>query len=66
MPLRRSNAALEWQAGIEWWRSRDIEVACPLEGLVRSVASPEETPADRRFTSKTHATSAYSLTLALN
>ena len=31
------NAALEWQAGSLRWRSRELMVACPLEGLVRSV-----------------------------
>jgi hypothetical protein len=30
-----SNAAPEWQAGRLGWRSRDLVVACPLEGLVR-------------------------------
>jgi hypothetical protein len=29
-----SNAALEWQAGGLGFRSRVLEVACPLEGLV--------------------------------
>jgi hypothetical protein len=30
-----SNAAPEWQALSMRWRSREIVVACPLEGLVR-------------------------------
>ena len=29
------NAAPEWQARSLGWRSRELEVACPLEGLVR-------------------------------
>jgi hypothetical protein len=33
--LSASNAALEWQAGRLGWRSWDLMVACPLEGLVR-------------------------------
>jgi hypothetical protein len=30
-----SNAAPEWQAGSLRWRSGELLVACPLEGLVR-------------------------------
>jgi hypothetical protein len=33
--LRRSNAALEWQAETNGWRSLNLQVACPLKGLVR-------------------------------
>ena len=34
--LRHSpNAAPEWQAGRLGWRSKELVVACPLEGLVR-------------------------------
>jgi hypothetical protein len=33
-----SNAAPEWQAKSMWWRSRDLVVACPLEGLVRGLS----------------------------
>lgn len=33
------NGAPEWQAGSQRWRSSELEVACPLEGGVRSVAS---------------------------
>jgi hypothetical protein len=33
--LLSPNAAPEWQARILRWRSREIMVACPLEGLVR-------------------------------
>jgi hypothetical protein len=29
------NAAPEWQAGSQGWRSRSLVEACPLEGLVR-------------------------------
>jgi hypothetical protein len=29
-----SSAAPEWQAKILGWRSRNMQVACPLEGLV--------------------------------
>jgi hypothetical protein len=29
-----ANAAPEWQAGSLRWRSRELSVACPLEGLV--------------------------------
>jgi hypothetical protein len=35
---RTPNAATEWQAMSWGWRRREIMVACPLEGLVRSVA----------------------------
>ena len=38
------NAAPEWQAGSLGWRSRELVVACPLEGLVRSVASDRKRP----------------------
>ena len=31
-----SNAAPEWQAGSLRWRSREMTVVCPLEGLVSS------------------------------
>jgi hypothetical protein len=54
-----SNAAPEWQAGSIGWRSRELVVACPLEGLVRSVASPQETTADLGITSNTHAASSF-------
>jgi len=30
----KPNAAPEWQAKSIWGRSRDVMVACPLEGLV--------------------------------
>jgi len=33
--LGLSNAAPEWQAGSLRWRSGELLVACPLEGLVR-------------------------------
>jgi hypothetical protein len=36
------NAAPEWQAGSLGWWSRDLVGACPLEGCVRSVESPQE------------------------
>jgi hypothetical protein len=52
-----SNAALEWQARGLGRRSRGLVVACPLEGLVRSVAFPQETTADIRGTRNTQATS---------
>ena len=29
------NAALEWQAESMRWHSKELVVACPLEGLVR-------------------------------
>ena len=48
----RANAALEWQAGSLGWRSRELVEACPLEGLVRSVAFPQATTADLRTHSK--------------
>jgi hypothetical protein len=28
------NAAPEWQTRSSWWHSRELVVACPLEGLV--------------------------------
>ena len=28
--LKRPNAAPEWQAGSQRWRSSELEVACPL------------------------------------
>jgi hypothetical protein len=40
--------------------------ACPLEGLVRSVASPQETSTYFSFTSNIYAATANSLTLALS
>jgi hypothetical protein len=39
--------------------------ACPLEGLVRSVASTQETTADIGFTSNTHVTKATTSTISL-
>jgi hypothetical protein len=65
-PVMPSTAALEWQAGSHRWRSRVLTEACPLEGLIRSVASLQETSADFSFTSKIRAATTYSLTLALN
>jgi hypothetical protein len=35
------NAAPEWQAGSFWLRSRELVVACPLEGLVRRVETSQ-------------------------
>ena len=52
-----SNAVLEWQARGLGRRSQGLVVACPLEGLVRSVAFPQETSADIRRTRNTQATS---------
>jgi hypothetical protein len=42
----KSNAAPEWQAKYLRWRSRELEVACPLEGLVRLLKqkSPSNCP----------------------
>jgi hypothetical protein len=37
------NAAPEWQAGKLGWYSRELVVACPLEGLVRRLEDVEET-----------------------
>ena len=34
-------AAPEWQASSLGWRSREIMVACPLEGLVRQLITEE-------------------------
>ena len=45
------------------WRSREMMVACPLEGCVRSVASKQEPPANICLSCRTHPTSASSLTL---
>jgi hypothetical protein len=36
-----SNAAPEWQAHTLRWRSRELAVACPLEGLVRRRSKEE-------------------------
>lgn len=47
-----SNAAPEWQAGISGWRRREMMVASPLEGLVRSVETLQATPADLRLSYK--------------
>ena len=58
------NAAPEWQAQSLWWRSREIMVACPLEGLVRSVAFPQVTCADLSCTTNIHATSATCSTIS--
>ena len=58
------NAAPEWQAKSLWWRSREIMVACPLEGLVRSVAFPQVTCADLSCTTNIHATSATCSTIS--
>jgi len=66
LPWSMPNAGPEWQARSLWWRSWDILGASQLEGHVRSDACPEEASADLRYTSKTQATSAHSLTLALN
>jgi len=43
-----SNAAPEWQARSLRRRGRDLEVAYPLEGLVRSVESLQARSADLR------------------
>jgi hypothetical protein len=59
------NAAPEWQAENLGWPSCELMVACPLEGLVRSIASTQETTADIGYTSNTHATSATSSNIAL-
>jgi hypothetical protein len=48
-----ANVALEWQAKSMGLRSKEMLGACPLEGLVRSVASSQEIPADLRLTSNT-------------
>jgi hypothetical protein len=36
---RQTNAAPEWQARSPRWRSREMMVACPLEGLVLRLAN---------------------------
>lgn len=33
--FEKANASPEWQAGSLGWRSRELMVACPLEGIVR-------------------------------
>jgi hypothetical protein len=38
--LLLANAAPEWQARNPRRRSRELKVACPLGGLVRSVGTP--------------------------
>ena len=48
------NAAPEWQARSIGWRSKKLAVACPLEGLVRSVASSQEMTAALSLTSNTY------------
>ena len=60
-----ANAALEWQVRSLGWRSRVIVAAWPLEGLVRSVASTQETTADIGCIRNTHVTSATASIIAL-
>jgi hypothetical protein len=45
---------------------KDSTAACPLQGLVRSVASPQAAFAELRLASRAQVTSASLLTLALN
>jgi hypothetical protein len=42
--LHLSNAAAEWQARNPRRRSRELKVACPLEGLVRQPSSRRQQP----------------------
>jgi hypothetical protein len=41
MACDQPNAGLEWQARSLGWRSGELVVACPLEGLVRKSSSAE-------------------------
>jgi hypothetical protein len=47
-----ANAALEWQAGSLRWRSGELLVACPLEGLVRPLYYNHRTRAQISCSSK--------------
>jgi hypothetical protein len=44
LSMVQPNAASEWQARSLGWRSRDLEVACPLERCVRSDAAGDILP----------------------
>ena len=52
-----SNAAPEWQAESLGWRSCGLGKGCPLEGLVRRVASQQEKPDDLELAINNPATS---------
>ena len=58
-----ANAAPEMQAESLGWRGRKLEVACPLEGCVRSDNSRQATSAHTMGTDNIVTTSAISLAL---